>query len=541
MRTTSTILLALLATACEVTLPPPPVLTVTSPNRGLVQSDTGVVTVTGTALPTPNGDAVTKVEVNGVRANLAADGTFSAEVDVSDGATLLQTTAYAETGASVTDARAVHAGHLRPVATPIERAITVALSAEAFTKIAETASNQMKQLDFTSLLAPMNPMANVGDSWANAKMSINKLALADVKIGMTPIDGGLTFAAEIRGLDAKATAAYDGTLVPAGSTTVGITADAITISGTLVVTPNGTSGFSTSIASPTVRTTNLQLEATGVVGTIVDLLNSVLSSTVQKAITAAAEKALQPGLNAAFAALTGPKQIPVLGRMVTLRASPSAVVFTRAGANVTLNLLATIAGGEASKGYIYTPNGMPAMNMVPNGVMVGISDDLLNQMISQVHALGVLDYKLTDDFGVFNGAELEMKMPPMISANTKDGSLRLVLGDMTANFTQNGQTVISAAVNAQVDLTILRGSTAEEVAVQFGEVKLWVNVFNDHGETEELTGETATAASQGIGVQLDSLSEFMVTVPVPSVAGITLDNLALRTDSGYVIASGQIH
>jgi len=538
MRTTSTILLALLATACEVSMPPSPVLTVTSPNRGLVQSDTGRVIVTGTALPTVNGDLVTKVEVNGVRANLAADGTFTAEVDVSAGATLLRTVATAETGAEATDARAVHAGQLRAVGTPIERAMTATLSADAFAKLSETASTEIKKLDFNKLLTPMNPIANLGDSYANVKFSVKQLGIGDLKISLMPTDGGLQFSAEFSGLNVDASAQYY-VLLGGDTTNVKVTADKFALKGTLVVTPDGMNGFKTTVTSPSVQMQNLRLQANGVVGSILELLTNNLGSITQKLITGAAEKGLAPMITAAFGALAGPKQIDVLGKTVTFEATPAAVAFSSAGAHVTLNLMAKIAGSEGSKGYVYTPNGMPELDM-ERDVQLGISDDLLNQMIAQVHALGILNYHLNQDFGVFDAADFKMVLPPMISANTKDGSMRLVLGDMTANFTDNGQTFISAAVNAQVELKVERGRTAQEVAIKFGEVDLWVNVFNDHGETEALTGELATAASQGIGVQLDSLTEFMVTVPVPTIAGRSMENLALRTNSGYVLVSGDI-
>jgi hypothetical protein len=538
MRTTSTILLALLATACEVSMPPSPVLTVTSPNRGLVQSDTGRVIVTGTALPTVNGDLVTKVEVNGVRANLAADGTFTAEVDVSAGATLLRTVATAETGAEATDARAVHAGQLRAVGTPIERAMTATLSADAFAKLSETASTEIKKLDFNKLLTPMNPIANLGDSYANVKFSVKQLGIGDLEISLMPTDGGLQFSAEFSGLNVDASAQYY-VLLGGDTTNVKVTADKFALKGTLVVTPDGMNGFKTTVTSPSVQMQNLRLQANGVVGSILELLTNNLGSITQKLITGAAEKGLAPMITAAFGALAGPKQIDVLGKTVTFEATPAAVAFSSAGAHVTLNLMAKIAGSEGSKGYVYTPNGMPELDM-ERDVQLGISDDLLNQMIAQVHALGILNYHLNQDFGVFDAADFKMVLPPMISANTKDGSMRLVLGDMTANFTDNGQTFISAAVNAQVELKVERGRTAQEVAIKFGEVDLWVNVFNDHGETEALTGELATAASQGIGVQLDSLTEFMVTVPVPTIAGRSMENLALRTNSGYVLMSGDI-
>jgi len=54
-------------------------------------------------------------------------------------------------------------------------------------------------------------------------------------------------------------------------------------------------------------------------------------------------------------------------------------------------------------------------------------------------------------------------------------------------------------------------------------------------------GDLAGAASSGIALQLDSLQQFLVTVPVPAVAGVTLDNLSLHSDSGYVLVAGDVH
>jgi hypothetical protein len=53
--------------------------------------------------------------------------------------------------------------------------------------------------------------------------------------------------------------------------------------------------------------------------------------------------------------------------------------------------------------------------------------------------------------------------------------------------------------------------------------------------------ELAGAANAGIGLQLDSLREILITVPVPAIAGLTFDSLSLHGDRGYVVAAGQIH
>ena len=48
--------------------------------------------------------------------------------------------------------------------------------------------------------------------------------------------------------------------------------------------------------------------------------------------------------------------------------------------------------------------------------------------------------------------------------------------------------------------------------------------------------------TRSLGDQLpDSLRQLLITLPVPSVAGIQLEHLSIGADSGYVMMSGQIH
>jgi hypothetical protein len=532
--------LVLLATmaACAGEMPPPPKLQVTSPQRGLMQ-DTGRVMVTGIALPNVDGDPVARVTVNGVPAQLSADGSFTATVDVRDGETLLETVATTDTGGLATDARAVQAGHRMPVGTRIDRAITTSLSAHAFARLSAAAGPYIKKLDLPALLASMQPIANLGDSIANVNLSITRLAFGDVKISLQPVEGGLKFSAEIDAVDASAKAVYAGALVPDGTTIVGVTASQVTIAGTLVVTPNGTSGFTTTIASPTVHTVGLKLAANDLTGQILTLVNDNLGSTIQTVTTQAAERGIQPLINDALGALGGPKRVVVLGRALDLQASPAAVRFTTAGAQVTMNVAVMLEGSESSPGFVITPNGTPVLSAT-SGIQVGIADDIVNEMLAEVHALGLLDVHYVHDYGYFDTIDLHLALPPMVSANNGDGMLRLVLGDMIATVRDHGKTVVSAAVNAQVDVEILRGATPQQIALQFGQVHVWVNGITDATETgSEFDISGATAG--GIKLQLDSLRQFLITVPVPAVAGVQLENLQMHADSGYIMASGDIH
>jgi hypothetical protein len=526
-------LLVMFATACDVAPAPPPRLTVTSPQRGLVQSEVGRILVTGTAVPGAGGESVTKVTVNNVNATLAADGTFSALVDVPAGATLLQTVATNDGGSAATDARAVQVGQLLPVGGMMDRAITATLSADAFTKLSAAAGPLIKGKDFGSMMS----VTTLGNSVANMKITVTKLVLGDATFSLKPVDGGLAFTAEIKAVDALANAKY-GTIIGDDSSTIKVTADKIIVSGTLAVTPAGITGFTTKLMSPIITTTNLKLDSGGVTGTVLDLLQSELLSTVRGWIKSTAEGALGPLLNKALGALAGPKSLEVAGRMVEVQASPAAVQFTSAGALVTLNLAAKIAGGEASPGFIYTPNGTPQLQL-GNGIQLALADDLVNQLLAQVHAMKLLDIEYDEDFGIFDHIEFKSSLPPMISANNKDGKLRLVLGDMIVSFSDGGKPVIGAAINASIDIAILPVDGApEQIAFEFDDVNLFVDVLED--STGMGVDDLSGPAGAGIKVQLASLAKFMVAVPVPAVYGVKLESLGLRGDSGYVVVSGQV-
>ena len=479
MRTTPPIWIGLAfiatAVACGGQAPPPPVLTVTSPARGLMQSGAGQITVTGTAMPSASGDPVAKVTVNGVAAALQPSGAFRAMIDAPKGAMLLETVAVTDKGGSMTDTRAVQSGQLRKVGAGIDRAITAALSADAFTRLSAVAGPLLKTMDLATMLAPMQPTTVAGDDLANLSLSVTALSFRDTRIALAPVDGGLSFRATFDGLDVAATVAYGGALVPDGSTDVAIHADQVTITGTLDIAPAGTAGFATQLVNPAVHTVGLKLSASGLAGQILDLLNSELGSTIESVASQSAELAMEPLVNQALGALAGPQRLDVLGRKLDLQMSPSAITLSPAGALVALNLQALIEGSESSPGYIYTDNGAPAMDM-RRGFQLGLADDLVNELLAEVHALGLLDLSLQGDYGPFDGAQFQLAMPPMISASTNDGAMRLVIGDMKATFTHHGATVVTAAINAQVDLQIAPAANAQEVALQFGHVDLWVDV-----------------------------------------------------------------
>jgi len=519
---------------------PSPVLKITAPTRSLSQRDAGPLMVTGIVTPGTPGDRVVNVTVNRAAATLQPDGSFMAMLDAPTGAMLIETVATSDSGASATDVRAVQSGQLRAVGTDIDRAITAAVSAEAFARLSAAAGQLLKTTDIVAALAPFEPLVNAGDELVNLQLSVTGFKVLDSKISLTPVAGGLAFSTELLGLDIAANVAYGGVLVVDGATPVTVHADQIAIAGTLAVTPVGTSGFTTQLVDPQVSTVGLRLSTSGLVGQALDLLNSVLGSATQTVVSSALEAAMEPLLNQALGAAAGPQQVDVMGKKLTLQVAPNAITLTPAGAQVAMNLAVKFDGSEVSPGYIFTDNGVPTLD-VNRGLQLGIADDLVNELLAELHAIGALDLTVKQDFGAFDAAQLHFTMPPMISANTRDGAMRLVIGDLVASFTLHGKPVLNAAVNAQVDLAVAPAADARAVALQFGALDVRVNALDDTSNPAGIgMSDLSGASSAAITVHLESLSQLMINVPVPAVAGVQLEQLSIGSDSGYVMLSGQV-
>jgi hypothetical protein len=514
----------------------PPVLTITSPMRSLMQGSAGKLMVTGTAAPNTQGVVVQKVMVNGVQATLNPDGTFSAQIEIQPGGSLIHTVATDAKGTTATDTRSVEAGELRTPGQSIASGIAAALSTQAFAKISDAGSALMKAEDFTKLLAPMQPMLNTGGSCLGAKAYVDSLTITDAHLSLVPVDGGLMFSVELDGVDVKAHADYHVACI-GGSDTFEITADAVLVSGTLDVAPNGMMGFTTTLMNPNVNLTNLNVSASGLPGAILDLIdmNGLISSAVSKG----AEMFMGPMMNKALGALAGPKMVNLLGKQVEFQISPSNIDFTSAGGLIALDTQIQIQGTQNAK-FVFTPNGTPAMD--PGmGLQIGLADDLANDMLAQITSLGLLNLSMPTNGGTFDSAQMTATSPPMISADPADGKMRLILPDMKVVFSQAGTPVASAALNAKIDLSVSPANNGYAVAISLGKPEVDVDTTNDiPNETRFTNADLGKAVQAGLDGQIASISALLGGVPLPAMAGLQLTNLSVGGDQGYVMVKGDL-
>jgi len=112
--------------------PNAPRIHITTPTRGTILGDKQTVDVAGTA---SDDIGVTSVTVNGVTANLAADGSWTATVPVTAGTNLLHAIASDASGNLGKETRAVVAGPMVTLAQDVPNAMTASLSAQTFDAI----------------------------------------------------------------------------------------------------------------------------------------------------------------------------------------------------------------------------------------------------------------------------------------------------------------------------------------------------------------------------------------------------------------------
>ncbi|MBL9013077.1 MAG: hypothetical protein JNL83_02810 [Myxococcales bacterium] len=548
-RNISPLLLAsslLVAAACDqapAEMKDPPVLRITSPQRSLIQKGTTTtITVSGTVTPNEvSQEPVEKVLVNGVQAIVQPDGSFNATIQIKPGATLINTTARDHAGQVAEDTRAVLAGELRPVGSNIENAITAAMAPPAFAKLSAAASTMIEGMDFMPILAPMQPMVHSGDESGPdclyARGYVDNVDLSNADIAIVPTQAGLSFRAQIDGLDVPGHANYAVACVD-GSTSFRVKAQRVVVTGTLVVTPAGNQGFKTSLANESVTVTGLNIQASGIPGTIIDMLS--LDKLLGWVISKAAPMAMEPMVNKALGGLAGPKEVDVMGKTLVMEVDPTAIDIDQHGAWITMDTKMLIKGTEGSPGFIFTDNAMP--NMDPgNGMILGLADDLANEMLAELHATGLLNLHMPAEGGTFDNTNISMSLPPVISADPADGKLKLVLGDMIATYTNAGHPVAKAAINATVDLKIVPASNGYGVALQLGKPTAKVTILDDiANETRLLDKDLSLATEACLAAQIESISKLLVNIPLPAVAGLQMRNMSLGSDDGYVMLKGDI-
>jgi hypothetical protein len=522
---------------------PAPELKVISPERGTFQSGLADVEVRGHVAPAPDlGDGpglpVAGTPLTSTDATVEVDGSFTALVPIGAGATMLHTIATDTQGHEATDTRTIAAGNLVPLSTTINDGLTAAISDDAFAVIGEVAGTLIAQQDLGAMVQSMNPVVDSGDGpdCLYAQAWIRDLDLSRANIHLIPYQGGITLQAEIFDLDVPLGTNYAVACLD-GSTDARILADRVWISGDLDITVTG-GQLDVALMNPTVDIDNLDIQASGIPGTIIDMLS--LDSAIEWIVPYAVDLFVGPMINDAIGGLaaTGPINLDVAGKNLEMTMTPSAIDFTPDGGKIRLDSRFLVAGSEAAPGFIYTPNGLPSMN-AGDGFELAMADDAVNQLTTGFWATGAMNMEIPHQAGQFDHLKIEARLPPLMSASQADQTMKLVIGDLMVTLVAQGVDEAKLAYNVSISLKIDGDGNILKLSLDPPEIQ--IDTTDEIPNITNLTDDDLEAIHQSvIETMMDQMLPLIGAIPIPTLAGVQLTDVDVNGQNGYVTVTGAL-
>ena len=521
--------------------PDAPRVHITSPALGTFAGDVKTLVVSGTA--TDNA-AVASVEVNGVAATVASDGTWSATVPVTAGTQLLHAIAKDAQGNAGKESRAVVTGPMHPIASAVHQAITATMTAQTFEAIGRGVTGYLKTGDLEALVAPQNPIVNIRpDSTCNfLRAEVTGLATgAATTVALVPREAGLALDVELDHVAVQIHLAYS-VLCADGSRDVTVAASHIKVTGNLSV-GIASNVFDIKLVDQNVEVTGFDVNLGGLPGTIVDALH--LDTLLGPIVGLATEKLVVPVLNSALAGLNNTQTLDVLGTKVDIKVTPARIQLDAHGAVIELDTALRAEGDASSPGYVYVANLTPAMT-TERGFQLAVADDAVNQLLGSYWAAKGMDLGIdlkTGNYGaigqLYDRVELSAKLPPYVEA--RGGSLKLTVGDLVATFKNGAAIATEVAVSAEVEIKVVT-ATDGTPRLDVGSPTVYVDVLDDHvdGANSLSNAQFEAITSFALARVIAFGSGAVGAIPLPSFGGVALHAVGIAEQSGYLIVEGDV-
>jgi len=181
------------------------------------------------------------------------------------------------------------------------------------------------------------------------------------------------------------------------------------------------------------------------------------------------------------------------------------------------------------------------------GFQLAVADDAANQLLTSLYSAKGLDGSFdlkTGTYGevgqLFDAVAIETKVPPFVDASG-DG-LVLTVGDMMASFKLGDSVVTQVAINAEVALKVEKGPDGK-LRFNVGTPTTYIDVLDEQIEgsnqlsNSEFEAIVSFALSRIVAVGSGSLG----AIPLPSFGGVSVTDLSIENQFGYMIVDGEIH
>lgn len=535
---------AFFLTACEAE---PPAEELPTAEFALLTPEAGSFVAAGPTRAAGRALHVSAVTVNGVDATVDA-GKFSADVELARGVNVVEASGTDNHDDRRFERNGVLAGEFGEAAGPVEDAVHLRVNQGGLDRIGELASDALDTTTINDSLAAMNPVYSDSYAWDTVTIAadVQGVSFDAADFDFTPRDGALGLEVEIPNLyvDIYAYGSalgfdFDSDVAMWASSAV-LTADvyASAYEGQLYV----------DIGEVAVELRDFGYDTSLLPGSVEDyLLVDTIRSTIEEMLVEKIQQMVPPLLDETLAGLDPSYSTELMGLSVDMAFLFAEVDVDDDGIVLALDLEVDVPedGKHSAPGYLTADLGTPDVDTHAD-LAGAVSDNLLNRMLYEAWAGGLLDMRLSTDDGsldplmlvalkVTEGTiTLKAPLPPVVVE--RDGQLEAQLAELLVELEVPGSPLgdrLLASVNAFVPLEV----TADEgeLTLDLGKPEVVLMVRESSaGATDE-----ATTALVEQTLPLDAIFVLLgdFSFPLPALYGIAVDEgSAARDDSGVYTA-----
>lgn len=525
-----------------------PVVEVHSPERGTVAEGADSVVVTGVAID--HESSVEQVTVNGIEAELDADGSFRAQVPLTPGITLIETVATDRGGNQASDARATLSGQMAAQGQPVAEAIAAYISSDAMAGLAALVDDYASAIDLTAVATSYNPVKDTGDSCNDYKVYVDSVERGNIAVTAGGAAGGIDAQVEIHDLVVSGHVDFEALCV-SGSADYVMSASVYRAGG--LVAPRLVDGaIEVDLTGVTSAFSGFDLEVEYLPGFIEsqieddvrDEVAAILREEVESAVPPMASQFLSGFVDNAFST-------ELLATQVDISVRPVSMTWNQAGGVIIADSQIDVAGAEGTM-YLSTPRPTPAdAAMDASALRIAVADDALNQLFGGMWAAGAVDSAMlpgtSEQLSAALGgdvaqASLSMKLPPVASFDTAVGTSRLTFGDIIVEaLDPSGNRLVQFAVSAEIELGVEpRADGTMRIITGTPRILAQVLEQSDQLLTELDAGKIAAIAELVIRQLALRSDELLAQLPVPGLGGVSIEAPSLQAVGGYLVVGGEL-
>lgn len=517
----------------------PPTLEITSPERGTTSASTSIE-VTGRVID----DGSVEVSVNGVAAKIDGNGNFAVTLNATEGITLLETVAIDGGGNEARDARAVLAGNLVDIGTPVAAGLVARLSSDGMAGLGMLVGDVANDINWTALAKNYNPVASGSQIGCSYDAYVDSVRHGGFTVDTGAAEGGIDGA--VRAADLVVDGHIDYCF---GTEEFTVSASAFNL-GALIAPRLQGAAIEVDLQGVTATFSNFQLSVSNVPGWIEDQFEGKVRDKIAQVIRDRAST-LVPDLATDYLAdfLATTHELSLLGRTVGLSVWPTAMSWTATGGTITLDGASSVSGAEGAV-YLSSPRQAPGESMLGGtGLAVGVADDVLNQLLAAMWASGAFTDAMIpiegDTIDAVFGAEgtratVTLSLPPVASFD-REGPAQLVIGDLEVDAVDpSGKTLARFVISAEIELTARAGGMG--IALSTDTPRILAQVLETAPDLIAPIDEQKVSAIAGIAIgQLASRADDLLAgIPVPGVSGASLEPSVLASAGGYLVIGGDL-